>query len=131
MIKLPCGSGEVFIFSVCNVLPGPVVPVLLGQTEVDHKQLVTMAPDPHQEVVWFDVPMDEILVVDVLDPPNHLVCQHEDGLHGKSPRAEVEEIFEARAKQVHHQHIVVALYTKPPNMRDTHASLKTSDKSVL
>ena len=46
-----------------------------------------MAPDPHQEVVWFDVPMDEILVVDVLDPPNHLVSQQEDGLHGKSPRA--------------------------------------------
>ena len=113
------------------MLPCPVVPVLLGQTKVDHEQLVAVAPNPHQKVVWFDVPMDEILVVHILDPPNHLVSQHEDGLHGKSPRAEVEEIFEARAKQVHHQHIVVALYTKPPNMRDTHASLKTGDKSVL
>ena len=128
---LPCSSSKVFVFSVGDMLPCPVVPVLLGQTEVDHEQLVAVAPNPHQEIVWFDVPMDEVLVVDVLDPPNHLVSQHEDGLHGESPRAEVEEIFEARAKQVHHQHVVVALYTKPPNMRDTHASLKTSDKPVL
>ena len=63
--------------------------------------------------------------------PIHLVSQHEDCLHGKSPRAEVEEILEARAKQVHHQHVVVALHTIPPNMRDPHTSLITRDNQFL
>ena len=106
------------------MLPCPVVPVLLSQSEVDHEQLVTMAPNPHQEVVWFDVPMDEILVVDVLDPPNHLVSQHEDGLHGEPPGAEIEEVLKAGAEQVHDQHIVVALLSIPAYVGYPYTSLK-------
>ena len=45
------------------MLPCPVVPVLLSQSEVDHEQLITMAPDPHQEVVWLDVGMDYLCFV--------------------------------------------------------------------
>ena len=106
------------------MLPCSVVPVLLGQTEVDHKQLVTMAPNPHQEIVWFDVPMDEVLVVHVLDPPDHLVGQHEDGLHGEPPGAEVEEVLKAGAEQVHDQHIVVALLPIPAYVGYPNTSLK-------
>ena len=105
------------------MLPCPVVPVLLGQSEVDHKQLVTMAPNPHEEVVWFDVPMDEVLVVHVLDPPDHLVGQHEDGLHGEPPGAEVEEVFKAGAKEVHDEHIVVPLLPVPTYVWYPYSSL--------
>ncbi len=38
------------------MLPGAVVPVFLGQTEVDKKELVAVASDPHQEVIRLDIP---------------------------------------------------------------------------
>ena len=47
------------------MLPGPVVSVLLCQTEVDQEEFVTVATNTHQEVVWFDVAVDEVLVVDI------------------------------------------------------------------
>jgi hypothetical protein len=41
---------------VGDVLPGAVVTVFLGQTEVDKKELVAVASDPHQEVIRLDIP---------------------------------------------------------------------------
>jgi hypothetical protein len=41
---------------VGDVLPGAVIPVFLGQTEVDKKELVAVASDPHQEVIRLDIP---------------------------------------------------------------------------
>ena len=37
--------------------------------------LVTMSPDAHEEVVRLDVSVDEVLVVYILNAPNHL--QHQ------------------------------------------------------
>ena len=44
------------LLPVGNVLPRPVVSVLLGQAEVDKKELVAVAANPHQEVIRLDVP---------------------------------------------------------------------------
>jgi hypothetical protein len=41
---------------VGDVLPGAVVPIFLGQTEVDKKELVAVASDSHQEVIRLDIP---------------------------------------------------------------------------
>ena len=120
---IPGSAGEVLVLSVRDVLPRPVVPILLGKTKVYQKELVAVPPNPHQEIVWLDVAVDEILVVHILHPPDHLVRQHEDGLHGKSPGAEVEEVLKAGSQEIHHQDIVVAFHTKPPDVRDAHPAL--------
>jgi hypothetical protein len=57
---------------VRDMLSCPVVSVLLGQTEVDEEEFVAVATDAHQEVVGFDVAVDEVLVVHILDATNHL-----------------------------------------------------------
>ena len=62
--------------------------------------------------------------MDELDPADHLVGQHEHGLHGEPPGAEVEEVLEARTQQVHHQHVVVSLLSVPSDVRDANATLK-------
>ena len=121
---LPGSAGEVLVLSVWDVLPCPVVPVLLGQTKVYQEELVAVSPDPHQEVVGLDVPVDEVLVVDILDPPDHLVGQHEDGLHGEPPGAEVEEVLQAWPEKVHDEHIVVALLPVPAYVWYSYSSLK-------
>ena len=76
------------------MLPGPIVPVLFGQSEVDEEEFVAVPADPHQKVVGLDVPMDEVLVVDVLDPTNHLIGEHQHCLHGESEKDQ-SEIFTA------------------------------------
>ena len=80
----PGSSSQILVFPVRNVLPSSVVSELLCQPKVDQEQLVAVPPDPHQEVVWLDVAMDEVFVVHILHPPNHLVCQHQDSLHSES-----------------------------------------------
>jgi hypothetical protein len=37
------------------------VAVLLGQTKVNNVHLVTLPPKSHEEIVWFDVAVNEIL----------------------------------------------------------------------
>lgn len=60
-------AGQVLVFPVGDVLVGAGVPVLLGQPEVDDVHQVALLPQSHEEVVGFDVPVDEVLGVDVLD----------------------------------------------------------------
>lgn len=81
-----------------NVLPRSIVTVLLRQSEVDEEELITVAPDSHQKIVWLNISMDEVLVVNKLNATNHLICEHEDRLHCESPRAEIEKVFEARSQ---------------------------------
>ncbi len=44
--------------------------------------LITVSPDPHEEVVGFDVSMDKVLVVDVLYSANHLCQGGREGREG-------------------------------------------------
>jgi len=106
------------------VLSRSVVPILLGQSEVDEEQLVTVTADSHEEVVWFNVSVDEVFVVDILDSADHLICKHEDSLHGESSRAEVEEILETGPEKIHDEDIVVPLLAVPPDVGDAHPSLQ-------
>ena len=128
---IPGSAGEVLVLSVRDVLPRPVVPVLLGKTKVYQKELVAVPPNPHQEVVGLDVTVDEVLVVDILDPPNHLVGQHEDGLHGEPPGAEVEEVLEGWTKQVHDEHIVVPFLPVPTYVWYPYSSLAEKHGAIV
>lgn len=47
---------------------------LLGEPKVDHVELVAMAADAHQEVVRFDITVDEAFAVDELHAAQHLIC---------------------------------------------------------
>ena len=60
-------ASQVLVFPVGDVLVGAGVPVLLGQAEVNDVHQVALLPQPHEEVVGLDVPVDEVLGVDVLN----------------------------------------------------------------
>lgn len=68
--------------------------------------------------------MNEILHVHVLDSANHLIGEHEHGLHGEPPTAEVEEVLQRRPQQVHHQAVILALNAVEANVRDADATLQ-------
>lgn len=121
---LPGSSCQVLVLSVGNVLASSVVSVFLGQSKVYQEQLVAVSSNSHEEVVWLDVAMDEVLVVNILNSANHLVGQHQDSLHGEPPGAEVEEILEAGSEQVHDQDVVVSLLSVPSDVGDAHSALQ-------
>ena len=60
-------ASQVLVFPVGDVLVGAGVPVLLGQAKVNDVHQVALLPQPHEEVVRLDVPVDEVLGVDVLN----------------------------------------------------------------
>ncbi len=115
---------QILVLSVHDVLPGAVIPVLLGQAEVDQEDLVAVAADAHEEVVGLDVAMYEVLVVHELDAADHLIGQHEHCFHCEATRAEVEQVLQARSEQVHDQDVVVLLLAVPANVRYAHATLQ-------
>lgn len=109
------GTSQVLVLSVRDVEVGLGVPVLLGETKVDHVDLVASLADTHEEVVGLDVTVDEALSVNVLDAADQLVGEQEDGLEGEFAVAEVEEILEGGAEEVENHGVVVTLGAEPPD----------------
>jgi hypothetical protein len=116
------GTGQVLVLSVRDVEVGLGVPVLLGETEVNHVDLVAPLADAHEEVVGLDVTVDEALGVDVLDAADELVGEQEDGLEGEFAVAEVEEILEGGAEEVEDHGVVVTLGAEPSDERNADAA---------
>ena len=56
-------------------VPGLVAHCRASLTRVE-AYLVTVSSNPHQKIVWLDVSVNEILVVYILDPTNHLRDKH-------------------------------------------------------
>ncbi|CAN7937863.1 unnamed protein product, partial [Ixodes hexagonus] len=116
---------QVLVLPVWDVLLIAVVPVLLGQAEASSgPHLVAVAPNAHEEVVGFDVPVNEVFVVHILYVPNHLEengsrIKHQHCLHGEASRAEVEQVLQAWTQQVHNQDIVLPLRAVPPAVPET------------
>lgn len=54
-------AGQVFILPVGNVLMRTSITVLLGQAEVYNIDKVALLAEAHQEVVRFDVSVNEVL----------------------------------------------------------------------
>ena len=75
----------------CEVRLG--VSVFLGQSEINHVDLVPSLSNAHEEVVGFDVSVDKVSRVNVFDSRNELVGEEEDGLEGEFPVTKVEQIF--------------------------------------
>lgn len=99
-------SGQIFSLPVRNMLPIPH-DVSLSQSKIKNKYFVGSFVQPNAEIIRFDIPVDEVPVMDVLDPGNHLVDQHKDSLEWKFSQSLIEQRFEGRSHQIHNQHIVI------------------------
>ena len=87
---IPGGSCEVLSLPVRDVLAVPL-DVPLGQAEINHKNLMCGLVEPNAEVIRFDIPMNEVPVVDVFDPADHLVDEHEHRFEGELAEGVLEE----------------------------------------
>ena len=80
--------------------------------------------DLHKEIVRLDVSVYEAFAVDVLDSWDQLISKQEHSFQTESSGAEVEEVLQARAQQLHHHHVEVALGAAPLDLWDSDATLK-------
>ena len=74
--------------------------------------------------------MYEAFAVDVLDSRDQLISKQEHSFQTESSRAEVEEVLQARAQQLHHHHVEVALGAAPLDLWDSDATLKKMAKLI-
>ena len=76
------------------MLAGTVVPEFLGQSVINEEKFVTVSANSHEEIIWFNVSVDEVLIMDEFDPTDHLVGKHQHRFHGESPWTEIEQILQ-------------------------------------
>jgi hypothetical protein len=117
-------SSQVLVLTIWDVEVRLGVPVLLGQPEIDHVDLVAALSYPHKKVVGLDVAVDEGLGVDVLDSRDELIGEQQHGLEGELAVAEVEEVFEGGTEQVEHHGVVVTFCAEPSYEGDADAAGK-------
>ena len=65
---IPCGTRQVLVFSIRNVEVRLGVTVFLGETKVNHIDLVAAFSNAHQEVVGLNVTVDKGLRMNIFDP---------------------------------------------------------------
>jgi hypothetical protein len=112
-------TSKVLVLAVRDVEVGLGVAVLLGQTEIDHVDLVTTLANTHEEVVGLDITVNEGLGVDVFDAGDELIGEEKNGLQGELAVAEVEQVLETGTQEVDNHGVVVALSTEPADEGDT------------
>ena len=100
-------SSQVLAFSVGNML-AISLDIAFSESEVDDENFVAGFVEAYTEVVRFDISVNKMPVVDVLNSSDHLVDQHQHSLEGELPEGVFEEAFEGRAHKVHDEDIVVA-----------------------
>lgn len=87
------GACQVLAIFVRNVLAVAVLEAL-GETEVDHIDTVTSRlGSPDEEIVGFDIPVDDTGLVALLNSLNHLNSDHQDSLEVQTFPARLEEVF--------------------------------------
>lgn len=60
-------SCKIFVFSIWYVLMCTCISVFFGKTKVYEIHQISFLSQTHQEVVWFYIPMNKILWVNVFD----------------------------------------------------------------
>lgn len=118
------GSRQVLVLTVRDVEMGFRVTVLLGQTEVNHVDLVPTFSDAHQEIVGLNVTMDKGLGMNVFNAGDELIGQQKHRLQGKLAVAKVEQILQAGSKKIQDHGIVITFGPKPAHKWNANPSSK-------
>jgi len=89
------GSSQILSFSVGNVL-SISLNISLGQSEVKNKNFVGSFIQSNAEVIWLDISVNEMSVVNVFNSGNHLINQHEHCFERELSESLIKERFQRR-----------------------------------
>ena len=97
-------SRQVFAISVWNMLSSLWVSESLGQTKIDHINVVLLFADSNQEVVGFDISVDDPLLMNDFNSLNHLCCNMKNRSQIKL-FALSEQVLKTLTQQIHHHNM--------------------------
>lgn len=117
-----CGAGQILVLSVRDMEVRLGVAIFLSKTEINDVDLISTLSDAHEEVIRFNITMDEGLSMNVLDTRDELIGKEKHGLEGELPVAEVEEILQTGSEQIKNHGIVITLRAEPTDKRDSNSS---------
>ena len=120
--RIAGGARQILVLTVWDMEVGLGVAVLLGQAKIDDIDLVTSLSDAHQEVVRLDVPMNERLGMDILDPGDELIREQKHRFQRELAVAKIEKILQAGSEQVKHHSIIITLGPEPTDEGNADAS---------
>jgi len=66
-----------------------------GEAQICYINLIPTPPGTHQEVLWLDVSMNDVLGMDILKTANELIGEHQHRFERELATAEIEEVFQA------------------------------------
>lgn len=119
---ITCSAGQILVLTVRDMEMSLGISVFLSQTKINDIDLIAPLANAHEEIIRFDITMDKRFGVNILDSGDQLVGEQQDGFQREFAVAEVEEVFQARTKEIEHHRVVVTLGTKPANERNTDTS---------
>jgi len=79
---------------------------------------VGVLSEAHEHVAWLDVPVDECHGVHCFKPLDHLEPQHQSRFKREPVSAEVEQLRQRGAKQVHHHEKCIFVLAHAINWRE-------------
>jgi hypothetical protein len=98
-------SGQIFTVLVGDVFALRVL-IALSETEINNVDGVFgLFSSTDEEVIRFDVTVDNSFFVDFLNALEHLDCDEEHGFEVELALAGLEKVFEGGAKEVHDHHV--------------------------
>src|SRR4051812_35821697 len=92
---VPCCTRQTLSLSVWDMLLGLRISVLLGHTKVNYMDDISRfrARSTDQKVVWLDISINQVFLMDRLYSRQHLLCHHHHGLDRKPSVTVIEEIL--------------------------------------
>ncbi len=98
-------SFERSVISVRNVI-SVLLNVFFGKAQVNHENGGTVLVESEEKILWLDVSMDELFLMQVPQPLNELNTNHNYGFEMEFFIALLEQFFEAGSEQVHNHNMV-------------------------
>ena len=101
--------------STCEVLPvfpwdvlALTISVAFGEAEVDDEHFIFVcATRSNQEIIRFDISVNQSFLMHGLDVSDHLNCTQEHSLEVELALASLEQILKRGPEEIHHHHMVV------------------------
>ena len=91
--SVPSSTSQVLVLPVRNMQVSLGVSVFLGETEINHIDLIASFADTHEEIVGLDISVDKVSRVNVFDSRNELIGEKKDSLESELSVTEVEQIL--------------------------------------
>ena len=91
---------------------------LVNYAEVNQINPIITFFEAHQEIVWFDISMNNVLAMNMLETTDELIDNHQHGFQRERAAAETQKIGQTWPKQFRHHVIIFPIFTVRINARN-------------